>query len=118
MRPRIGLYVDWEELFVERHALQIHADFWGKESVGATLVDRVTLVPEHTWIALTATAEKRDDFVFAGLGPRSDDDDLAIHVPWKAPGELAETSPSGVYFVVRDGRGGTSWLTRTLCIQP
>ena len=33
-------------------------------------------------------------------------------------GELAETSPSGVYFVVRDGRGGTSWLTRTLCIQP
>jgi hypothetical protein len=43
---------------------------------------------------------------------------LTIEVPWKAPGELSAAEPAGFYFVVRDDRGGASWLTRALCIDP
>lgn len=53
---------------------------------------------------------------FSDFAP--DDSNLSTRVPWKAPGEISETTPSTFYFVVRDGRGGTSWLTRTLCVEP
>lgn len=53
---------------------------------------------------------------FSGVDP--DDTQLTIEVPWKAPGELESSVPSSFYFVVRDDRGGVSWLTRTLCVDP
>lgn len=48
----------------------------------------------------------------------SEDTDLTIEVPWQAPDELSSVAPAGLYFVVRDDRGGVAWLTRTLCIEP
>lgn len=51
-------------------------------------------------------------------GVESEDSNLTIEVPWKAPDELSAPAPAGFYFVVRDDRGGASWLTRTLCIDP
>ncbi|HEY6726727.1 MAG TPA: hypothetical protein VI197_21985 [Polyangiaceae bacterium] len=47
-----------------------------------------------------------------------DETNLTIDVPWKAPGELDAATPASFYFVVRDDRGGVSWLTRSLCIDP
>ncbi len=53
---------------------------------------------------------------FSGITP--EDDDLRIDVSWKAPGEVAEPTVASFYFVVRDDRGGTSWLTRSACVEP
>ena len=56
------------------------------------------------------------EYRFSGVDP--DASNLTIDGPWKAPGELGESVPASFYFVVRDDRGGVSWLTRTLCIDP
>src|SRR5688572_10849368 len=56
------------------------------------------------------------DHRFSGVEP--EDTNLTVAVPWKAPGELDSATPASFYFVVRDDRGGVSWLARTLCIEP
>jgi len=56
------------------------------------------------------------DTRFSGVEP--EDTNLTVTVPWKAPGEIESAVPASFYFVVRDDRGGVSWLTRTLCIEP
>ena len=53
---------------------------------------------------------------FSGIEP--EDNDLGIEVTWKAPGEISEPTIASFYFVIRDGRGGTSWLTRSACVRP
>jgi len=53
---------------------------------------------------------------FSDVSP--DDKNLTIEVPWKAPGKLTSPTPASFYFVVRDDRGGVSWLTRSVCIDP
>ncbi len=56
------------------------------------------------------------DRPFSDVAP--EDADPAIHVSWKAPKAVEDAMPSSFYFVVRDDRGGVSWLTRTLCVEP
>lgn len=77
------------------------------------VLDEVT--KEALQISTLSTLGKLDRR-FSDFAP--DDTNLSMRVPWAAPGEISQTTPSTFYFVVRDGRGGTSWLTRTLCVEP
>jgi len=71
--------------------------------------------PESLQISQLSTLGEFDSR-FSGVNP--EDSNLTVEVPWKAPGELESATPASFYFVVRDDRGGVSWLTRTLCIDP
>lgn len=53
---------------------------------------------------------------FSNVAP--DDSNLEKQLTWTAPKDIDTTTPATFHFVVRDGRGGTSWLTRTLCVEP
>jgi hypothetical protein len=53
---------------------------------------------------------------FSSIAP--EDSNFVVTVPWQAPGSISEPTPASFYFVVRDSRGGTSWLTRSLCVEP
>ena len=95
MRPRVGLYAYWDQLFIPEHALRLHFDTWGPQSLGLAVADRLQLAEDRAVLALTVGGEKRDDFVFAGLGPRSADDNLSRFEAYRAEGRLAlELLPS------------------------
>lgn len=53
---------------------------------------------------------------FSNIAP--EDDDPTVSISWRAPAQASEATLASFYFVVRDGRGGTSWLTRSLCVEP
>jgi hypothetical protein len=53
---------------------------------------------------------------FASLSPSSAD--LSSEVSWDAPTAAADATRVQFYFVVRDGRGGEDFATRTLCVVP
>jgi hypothetical protein len=72
-RPRVGLRLGLERLFVPRHALRAHLGFWGVRALSVGLLDRVTagkltLDTRLGW-------ERRPDDAFWGLGPESRDGD-------------------------------------------
>lgn len=46
-----------------------------------------------------------------------DASELSLSVPWRAPKDAAGERVR-FYFVIRDGRGGVDWSTRTLCLLP
>jgi hypothetical protein len=95
MRPRIGLFFYWDALLGAGNALQLQVDTWGAESLGLTVMDRLELSDRRAWLSLRLSGEKRDDFLFAGLGPRSDNDDLARFQALRGEGRLAlELLPS------------------------
>lgn len=71
--------------------------------------------PESLQISQLSTLGEFEDR-FSSVEP--DSNELTLDLPWKAPGELGASEPASFYFVVRDDRGGVSWLTRTLCIDP
>ena len=71
--------------------------------------------PESLQISQLSTLGKFDSR-FSGVDP--EDSNLSIEIPWTAPGEVESASPVSFYFVVRDDRGGVSWLTRTACVEP
>jgi hypothetical protein len=52
---------------------------------------------------------------FSSVSP--DSDDFVQHLSWSAPSDEDGPDRVGFYFVVRDQRGGASWLTRTVCIE-
>jgi len=71
--------------------------------------------PESLQISQLSTLGKFDSR-FSGVDP--EDSNLSVEMPWTAPGEIDSASPVSFYFVVRDDRGGVSWLTRTACVEP
>ena len=58
----------------------------------------------------------RLDRPFSSIAP--EDTSFTIQLPWEAPESLPQPMLASFYFVVRDGRGGASWLSRSLCVEP
>jgi hypothetical protein len=74
-RPSAGLYFFWDDAFVEKNALRVHAATWGVDWLTATVTDRYAFGDDAT-IAARAEATRRSDFVFHGIGPSSQQSNL------------------------------------------
>jgi hypothetical protein len=53
---------------------------------------------------------------FSNVAPETSD--FSQELTWSAPKEARQGDEVSFFFVVRDQRGGISWLTRTLCLEP
>lgn len=74
--PSVGVYAFWDDAGLDGHDLRLRFSTWGSEWLAGTVTERFTL-DEHQSLALTATAIRRPDYTFYGLGPESRESDLA-----------------------------------------
>lgn len=110
--PSVGLYFFWDDAFADDNHLRIHAATWGPEWLRLTMADFYEFEPgRHVGVRLEGW--RRPDWLFHGLGPRSDQDaegrysrdDLAgsLHLEL----ELPRTSWFNAYAGVRRSTFGT-----------
>lgn len=74
--PSVGVYAFWDDAGFDGHDLRLRFSTWGSDWLAGTLTERFNLA-EHQSLTLTATAIRRPDYAFYGLGPESDEDDIA-----------------------------------------
>jgi hypothetical protein len=71
-RANVGLYSFWNDAFVRGHDLRLRGTYAGSESASGSFAERVHLSSDPYDLAvLEASASRRPDYVFFGLGPRS-----------------------------------------------
>jgi hypothetical protein len=70
-RPSVGLYLFWDDAFFDNNAFRIHAGTWGPEWVSVAVADRVTFLNGRATWGLRTEYTKRPDGLFAGIGPRA-----------------------------------------------
>jgi hypothetical protein len=77
--PSVGLYFFWDDAIVENHDLRLSASTWGEDWLAARLIDRFRLVgvSDETDLTFRASAVRRPDYRFYGLGPRTRERDLS-----------------------------------------
>jgi len=68
--PSAGFYLFWND--PSGHHLRFHAATWGPKWIAATAADRIDL-DEDTSITLLFGGLRRQDLIYNGIGPRSDD---------------------------------------------
>jgi hypothetical protein len=74
--PSIGLYMFWDDAFVDGHDLRLRGSTWGEDWLAASFSDRWQLGHERHF-ALDASAIRRPDYVFYGVGPSTREDDVS-----------------------------------------
>jgi len=67
--PSAGFYLSWSDAFVPKNDVRLHAATWGPKWLTATLADRV--VGAAGELTVRGEYTRRQDLVFAGLGPYS-----------------------------------------------
>jgi len=68
--PSLGFYAFWDNAFVEHHDLRLRAAFGGEDWLVASFSDRYHFGPERRdRVAVEATAQRRPDFTYFGIGP-------------------------------------------------
>jgi hypothetical protein len=71
-RPNIGVYSFWNDAFVRGHDLRLRGTISGAGSASGSFADRVHLSSDpYDRAVLEASASRRDDYAFFGLGPSS-----------------------------------------------
>jgi len=73
--PSVGAYFFWDDALVEGHDVRLRASTWGSDWLAARLTDRWDLGHERE-LSFDASAVRRPDLVFYGLGPRTLESDL------------------------------------------
>jgi hypothetical protein len=68
--PSIGLYAFWDDAFFQNHDLRLRGAFGGDDWLAASFSERYHFGPDlGDRIALEASAARRPDFTYFGLGP-------------------------------------------------
>lgn len=70
-RPSVGLYFWWDDAAVKGHAVRFHFGTWGPEWLSAAAENRLTFNDGRATWSVRAEYTRRSDGLFAGLGPRS-----------------------------------------------
>ncbi len=65
--PSAGLYAYWDDAGFKGHQLRLRGSTWGPHWLSGTVTERFLLGPQE--ITLTATATRRPDYAFYGIGP-------------------------------------------------
>jgi hypothetical protein len=73
--PSVGLYGFWDDAGFKGHQLRLRGATWGKDWLSTTATERVKF-SDRIELALTATATRRPDYAFYGIGPDSRNGDL------------------------------------------
>ena len=66
-QPSVGLYAYWDDAGFQGHQLRLRGSTWGKSWLSATATERFLL--GELELAWTATATRRPDYAFYGIGP-------------------------------------------------
>ncbi len=67
--PSVGLYGFWQDAGFKGHQLAVHGSTWGRDWLSGTATERFSFAPEGLDVTLTATATRRPDYAFYGIGP-------------------------------------------------
>ncbi|HYP87107.1 MAG TPA: hypothetical protein VEQ59_03125, partial [Polyangiaceae bacterium] len=65
--PSVGLYAYWDDAGFQGHQLRLRGSTWGPHWLSGTATERFLLGPQE--VTLTATATRRPDYAFYGIGP-------------------------------------------------
>jgi hypothetical protein len=65
--PSAGLYAYWDDAGFKGHQLRLRGSTWGPHWLSGTVTERFLLGPQE--VTLTATATRRPDYAFYGIGP-------------------------------------------------
>jgi len=73
--PSVGLYGFWDDAGFKGHDLRLHGSTWGPKWLSGNVTERFRVSErfDFTWMA---TATRRPDFAFYGIGPDTREDDL------------------------------------------
>jgi hypothetical protein len=74
-RPSVGVYAFGDDFLFDDNDLRIHAATWGLDWLTLTVTNRTEIREDAIWLALRGYGERRTDWLFYGLGPRSHEDD-------------------------------------------
>jgi hypothetical protein len=74
-KPSVGLYAFWDDAGFKGHQLRLRGSTWGPSWLSGTFTERFVF-SERTDITLSATATRRPDYAFFGIGPDSQQNDL------------------------------------------
>jgi hypothetical protein len=82
--------------------------------------DRDPLIPEYDVDPVRETLQishftDHGSFEAAFTVVEAESSELERTAVWKAPSKVPEGGVARIFIVVRDGRGGTDWATRTVC---
>lgn len=66
--PSVGLYGFWDDAGFKGHDLRLRGSTWGPKWLSGTATDRIRF-SERFDLTFTATATRRPDYAFYGLGP-------------------------------------------------
>lgn len=74
-RPSVGLYFFWDSSIggarFDNNSFRIHAGTWGSDWLSVAVADRVTFLDGRATWGLRTEYTRRPDGLFAGIGPRS-----------------------------------------------
>ena len=98
-QPSIGLYGFWDDAGFEGHDLRIRGSTGGSDWLSFTLTERFRF-SRRLDLMLTATARRRPDFAFYGVGPDTRESSLSRYSSDTLDARLQ----------TRVGFGGSSWL--------
>jgi len=73
--PSVGLYGFWDDAGFKGHDVRLRGSTWGPKWLSGTATDRIHFSDRFD-LTLTATATRRPDFAFYGLGPDTREPDL------------------------------------------
>jgi hypothetical protein len=65
--PSAGLYAYWDDAGFKGHQLRFRGSTWGPRWLSGTVTERFLLGPQE--VTFTATATRRPDYSFYGIGP-------------------------------------------------
>ena len=73
-RANVGVYVFADDVLAQGHGIRLHAAIGGIHYWKVTLADRIELDRRGTTISVRGHASNRRDYLFAGLGPSTTND--------------------------------------------
>lgn len=73
--PSVGLYCFWDDAGFKGHDLRLHGSTWGPNWLSGNLTERFR-VSDRFDVTLMATATRRPDYAFYGIGPDTHEDAL------------------------------------------
>jgi hypothetical protein len=76
LSPSVGLYAFWDDAGFDGHDLRLRGSTWGPDWLAGTATERFRF-SERRNLTLTATAIRRPDYAFYGIGPDTRESSLS-----------------------------------------